>query len=113
MLFRSEILVDQVVQQGLHLNTSGLTFDVESTKDGASAKNIRIQGKKVFWLKNYTMAVTEGIGRGAVEISFLLQLFFSPRDTGVPVWTALENQLRASGGDFVGAGGSTPLGMIQ
>ena len=108
-----QILVDQVVAQGLHLNTAGLTFDVDSTKDGASAKNIRIQGRKVFWLKTYTMAVTEGIGRGAVEISFLLQLFFNPRDTGVPVWTALENRLRASGGDFVGSGGSTPLGMIQ
>jgi 2',3'-cyclic-nucleotide 2'-phosphodiesterase (5'-nucleotidase family) len=107
------LLVDQVVKQGQHLNTAGLTFEVESTAAGAQVKNLKIQGKRLNWVKTYTMAVTEGIGRGAVEISFLLQLLFHPRDTGVPVWTALENRLRATGGDFVGASGSTPLGMIQ
>jgi 2',3'-cyclic-nucleotide 2'-phosphodiesterase (5'-nucleotidase family) len=108
-----QLLVDQVVKQGLHLNTAGLTFDVESTAEGASAKNIKVQGRKVQWLKTYSMAVTEGIGRGAVEICFLLQLLFHPKDTGVPVWAALEKRLRANGGDFVGATGSSPLGLIQ
>ncbi len=108
-----QLLVDQVVKQGQHLNTAGLTFEVESTPAGAQVKNLKIQGRRVNWIKTYTLAVTEGIGRGAVEISFLLQLLFNPRDTGVPVWSALEQRLRASGGDFVGASGSTPLGMIQ
>jgi 2',3'-cyclic-nucleotide 2'-phosphodiesterase (5'-nucleotidase family) len=108
-----QLLIDQVVKQGQHLNTAGLTFEVESTAAGTQVKNLKIQGKRVNWVKNYTMAVTEGIGRGTVEISFLLQLLFHPRDTGVPVWTALEKRLRSTGGDFIGASGSTPLGMIQ
>ncbi len=108
-----QLLVDQVVKQGLHLNTAGLTFEAESRSSGATVKNVKVQGRRIQWFKNYTLAVTEGIGRGAVEISVLLQLLFSPRDTGIPVWTALEDRLKTSGGDFVGTYGSTPLGMIR
>jgi 2',3'-cyclic-nucleotide 2'-phosphodiesterase (5'-nucleotidase family) len=106
------LLIDQVVRQGLHINTAGLTFEVESSEKGARVKHVKINGRSVNWMKNYTMAVTEGIGRGAVEISTLLQLFFNPRDTGVPVWTALERRLVAAGGDFARAPGSTTAGMI-
>ncbi|MBU6375792.1 MAG: 5'-nucleotidase C-terminal domain-containing protein, partial [Bdellovibrionales bacterium] len=108
-----QLMLDQVVKQGLYMNTAGLTYEVNSAVTGASTRNMKIQGKKIDWFKQYNIAVTEGVGRGTLEISWLLQKMFAPRDTGVPVWTALEKRLRENGGTFAGSAAASPVGMIR
>jgi hypothetical protein len=108
-----QLMLDQVVKQGLYMNSAGLTYEVDSAATGASTRNMKVLGKKIDWMKYYNIAVSEGVGRGALEISFLLQKLFGPKDTGVPIWTALEKRLRENGGTFAGSGASSPLGMIH
>ncbi len=95
-----KFVFEYVTNNGLHMNVAGLTFDADSSSGKVKISNLKIQGQPVKQFKNYTVGVTEGIGRGAVEISFLLQLAFSPKNTGFPVWTVLERKLRETGGNF-------------
>lgn len=101
------LVLGEAARMGQYLNTTGLTYDIENTENGPWVKNLRVQGRKFRWYREYSIAVTEGIGRGSMEISFLLQAFFRPEDTGTPVWAAIENRLKAMGG--VIRAGSTPL----
>ena len=93
-------VLETAANSSLHLNTAGVTF--ERTKDPKTGKvglrKIRIKGRKLRALREYTLAVTEGIGRGALELSTVLALFFQPRDTGIPVWASIENHIRSQGG---------------
>jgi 5'-nucleotidase/UDP-sugar diphosphatase len=74
---------------------SGATYSVSSK---GKISNIRINGKKVKSLKNYTMAVPEGIGRGADDIALILsKLFKDPQNTHVPLIFALENKIKKLG----------------
>jgi hypothetical protein len=46
-------------------------------------------------MRKYKLAIPEGIGRGVVEITPVLKaLLHDSRDTGVPVWSAIEERLR-------------------
>ena len=60
--------------------------------------NIRIGGEGLNLLKEYRVAVTEGIGLGASDIQWLLKLFFQPKDSGIPVWSAVEDKIRRTAG---------------
>jgi len=95
-----KLVLAYVVNNGMHLNVSGLGFDTSTSKNGVEITQLRVKGQKVSLFKNYTVAVSEGIGRGALEIHFLLRLAFSPKNTGLPVWTVLAQKLRETGGNF-------------
>jgi 2',3'-cyclic-nucleotide 2'-phosphodiesterase (5'-nucleotidase family) len=104
-----KFLFEYVTNNGLHMNVAGLTFDSDSSSGKVKISNIRVQGKPIKSFKNYTIGVTEGIGRGAIEITFLLQLAFSPKNTGFPVWGVLERKLRETGGSFGDQSYLTPV----
>ncbi|MFN7683984.1 MAG: bifunctional metallophosphatase/5'-nucleotidase [Oligoflexia bacterium] len=106
-------VLEYVTQSGLHLNVAGLTFRTESSNGKVKVSGLRVNGNKVNPLRAYTVAVTEGIGRGAVEISILLRLAFAPKDTGIPVWKVLETKLRQSGGHFGDQSHLTPSIGVQ
>jgi hypothetical protein len=56
---------------------------------------IRIGGQSISAMRKYKLAIPEGIGRGVVEITPVLKaLLHDSRDTGVPVWSAIEERLR-------------------
>lgn len=92
------IVLSEAMKVGRFLNTSGVTYEVHSDEQGTRVENIRIGGRRLRYHREYTVAVSEGIGRGALEISFLLRAIFDPEDTGVPVWTAIERKARQLGG---------------
>lgn len=95
-----KFVFEYVTNNGLHMNVAGLAFDADSSSGKVKLSNLKIQGQPVKPFKNYTVGVTEGIGRGAVEITFLLNLAFSPKNTGFSVWSVLERKLRETGGNF-------------
>ncbi|MCM2322548.1 MAG: bifunctional metallophosphatase/5'-nucleotidase [Oligoflexia bacterium] len=91
--------LNTALREGQFLITSGVTYRVGTDEEGRPrARSVRVNGKKLDDLRDYTVAVSEGIGRGSLEISALLRLLFEPRDTGVPMWTALEARIRSQGG---------------
>lgn len=94
------LVIKYVTSNGLHLNISGVTFDTRSTADGVDVSNVKIKGRKLKNAKIYTLAVSEGIGRGAMEISVLLRLAFQPKNTGRPIWSILAEKLRQTGGSI-------------
>ena len=57
--------------------------------------DIRIGGKAISALRKYRLAIPEGIGRGTVEITPALKiLLHNSKDSGVPIWSAVEDKLR-------------------
>jgi hypothetical protein len=65
-----------------------------------------LNGKPFNPLHSYKVALPEGIGRAIDEISDLFKLVFrSPKDTGTPVWQAIEHKLREIGVVKPGYGG--------
>ncbi|MGK5086717.1 metallophosphoesterase, partial [Bdellovibrionota bacterium FG-2] len=84
---------------GFRLNTSGLTFDNILKNGKHHAVNFKVGGEKLKMMKKYRVGVAEGIGRGSYEMVALLKLFFhNAQDTQVPIWKALEAQLKKVGG---------------
>ncbi len=106
-----KLMLEYVTNDGLHLNVAGITFDTDSSSGKVKVSNLRVNGSKVKPFRNYTVAVTEGIGRGALEISFLLRLAFAPRNTGLPLWSILSEKLRQTGGSFGDRSYLTPAEM--
>ncbi len=93
-------VLETAENSGLHLTTAGVTYDrIKNPNNGRIAlRRVKIKGRKLRALREYRLAVTEGIGRGALELSTVLSLFFRPRDTGIPVWSSIENRIRSQGG---------------
>jgi hypothetical protein len=91
--------IEQAVKLNAPFRVDGATWEVtQDSKGRPQASNIRIGGSKIKLFKSYRLAVPEGIGRGAVEIFTALQLFLrKPRDTGIPIWTAIEDHIRRLG----------------
>ena len=79
-------------------NSVGLGFDVVSSGGKTRLQNFSVDGKPLHDFQIYHLAVSEGIGRGGEDISVLLRLFFEPKDSGIPVISAVEAKLRAMGG---------------
>jgi 2',3'-cyclic-nucleotide 2'-phosphodiesterase (5'-nucleotidase family) len=103
-----KFMLEYVTNNGLHVNVAGITFDTDSSSGKVKVSNLRVNGSSVKPFRNYTVAVTEGIGRGALEISFLLRLAFAPKNTGLAVWNILSDRLRQTGGSFGGRSYLTP-----
>ena len=95
-------LLSEVLEVGskyydTYFSTSGMSYSLHQTESGVQVKDLRVNGKKFDPNRIYKMAVTEGIGRGGKELSRLLRLFFKPKDSGIPVWMAVEKRLRQMG----------------
>lgn len=94
-------LIQLVLDIGLkytYINTAGVSYKVEKSKKGKNKiSQIKINGKRLNPGKIYQVGVSEGIGRGADEISVLLRKLFAPVDTGVSIWSAVEHRLREKG----------------
>jgi 2',3'-cyclic-nucleotide 2'-phosphodiesterase (5'-nucleotidase family) len=88
------LVLDQAVKQGLFLNTANVTYKVVEENDEPTIKRLRINGRKVNPVAYYKVAVSEGIGRGALDISILLRAFMMPEDTGIPIWSAIEREIQ-------------------
>lgn len=79
--------------------SSNVTFKIEEDSKGKKKiKDFKINGEPMKDFKEYDLAVTEGLGRGGTELSILLKTLFQPKDTGVPIWTAVERRIQAVGG---------------
>jgi 5'-nucleotidase/UDP-sugar diphosphatase len=93
------VILDETISSGSFFNLSNCTYDVDLSSGSPKMTNLQIGGKSIDPLKVYTVAVTEGIGLGAKEIAdSVLSPLFWPSDTGIPVWTAVEEKLRQGGG---------------
>jgi 5'-nucleotidase/UDP-sugar diphosphatase len=88
-------VLSAVVKAGTFFNLSQCEYDVKLDANGKPhLRNLRIAGKKVNYLKNYTIAVSEGIGKTAQNIVGGLARFLThPRDHSIPVWTAVEEKI--------------------
>ena len=89
-----KIVLEVATKEGTFFNLSNVTFDVIAGQGAPKVKNIKIGGKNLNILKIYHCGVSEGIGRGSEGISKFLKFIFWQKDTGVPVWTAVENKIR-------------------
>ncbi len=84
---------------GFRLNISGLSFDNVLKNGKHHAANFKVGGDKLKMMKKYRVGVAEGLGRGSYEMVALLKLFFhNAQDTQIPIWKALEAQLKKTGG---------------
>jgi 5'-nucleotidase/UDP-sugar diphosphatase len=90
-----KIVLEVATKEGTFFNLSNVTFDVITGHGAPEVKNTRIGGKPLNILKTYHCGVSEGLGLGSEGISKFLKLIFWQKDTGVPVWTAVENKIRA------------------
>jgi 5'-nucleotidase / UDP-sugar diphosphatase len=73
-----------------NLVTVGVTQDEETGV-------IWIQGKKLKNEKRYKVAVTEGIGRGALESARLYHYFLNPKDSGISLLNAIAQKIKRLG----------------
>lgn len=117
-----EQLIPLLLGSPFHFSTAGLTYEVVIREGKDFVTNIKINGEPVDPLRVYTVAVPEGVARGLIEapklfkkpvsqvlteisvdaeravMGFVLQnlaAFNSTiKDTGVPVWTALEHNFK-------------------
>lgn len=83
---------------GEPLAYSGIDVDYKRMGEEINVSKIRYKGKRINPFKLYTVAFTEGIIRGAVEISPATKIILrKPRDTGHYVWQTLIDQVEHEG----------------
>ncbi|MCM2280124.1 MAG: bifunctional metallophosphatase/5'-nucleotidase [Oligoflexia bacterium] len=93
------LVLTEAVKMRQYIITAGLTYQIKTNDQGEPrVSKIRVNGRKLVDTQQYSVAVSEGLGRGGQELSALLRLIFEPEDTGVPFWSALERKIRAEGG---------------
>ena len=104
--------ITQAIGNGLLLNfSSNVTYDLVGSGSRKKVRNIRINGRKIRTFGMYTMATPEGIGRAIREMSIPFKLFFrKARDSGKPIWTAIEEQVRRLG--VIKVGDALRLGRV-
>lgn len=82
--------IKTIVSLKLPFNLAGITYDTHTFLGHTFATNIRINGKPIVSTATYTVALSEGIARGADEIHPLFHAILrNPSDTGIPIWEAL------------------------
>lgn len=90
-----KIVLEITTKDGTFFNLSQIDYDVITGSGAPQVKNIQIAGHPLNLFKTYHVAVSEGIGRGITGVSKLLDLVFHPKDSGIPVWTAVENKINS------------------
>ena len=98
--FLLKILFKTVMNLGLPLSISGVTFDWYKNPWGKyRVKNLKIKGKRIKFFKNYTLALPEGIVRGGLAISPLIGLILKKSErTSIDVMDAIKWKLEREGG---------------
>jgi 5'-nucleotidase/UDP-sugar diphosphatase len=90
-----KLVCETLAHFGQPLSFSGMTIDWIPTPFGSKIAQARINGKKINPFKEYKVAFTEGIVRGAVEISPKTKLILrNPQRTDFKIWQTLEEKLR-------------------
>lgn len=93
-----ELTIKEAIKRGWWLSTSGLSYEVYYSGLTRKVRNLRVNGKPLKRFKNYRVALPEGIGRAAIEIAPVLSAIFKKnKNTGIPIWFALEAKLRRVG----------------
>ena len=92
-----KLLFKIVMRTGLPLYVSGINFDVKKySKNGKIIKKLRFKGKRINPFKYYKISFSEGIVRGAYEITKLTKLILKGgKDTRISMWETLENKLKS------------------
>ena len=87
--------IEIAYKAGTYVSTAGVEYTIQWEGKKPHFKNWRIGGRKLHDFKEYRVGVTEGIGRGGKDITSILKLATFPKDTGIPVWTAVEQYVRS------------------
>lgn len=91
-------LLRVLIASGYSVSFSGLTFDSFTFWGWEIIYNIQINGHWVWPWESYRVAISEGVARGAIEISPILEwIFRNPTNTGIPIWQALEERVARTG----------------
>ena len=86
---------DALSYVGQPLSFSGLKMEYERGPFGFKIRNILINGKKINPFKNYTVAFTEGIIRGANGIDpRTVSILRNPKNTNLKIWETLEEKIK-------------------
>ena len=88
-----KLTITTALKFGGFCNTSNISYDLKVKNGKVKFKNFKVGGKPFSDTKIYSLGVSEGIGRGSDEISSYLRAFFKPKDTGLAVWSAVEQRL--------------------
>jgi len=92
------LALQEMIRFGLPIIYSGVTWEIKYKKKIRLVTDLKINGKKINPLKNYRVATSEGIARGAYEISPLFRVLLKgSRNTRIPIWTATERKIRKMG----------------
>jgi 5'-nucleotidase/UDP-sugar diphosphatase len=91
-----EEVIKGMAKTGTFFNLDGLTYRVNTDAAGKiHLDQFRVGGKKINPVKLYTLAVGEGLGLGSKRAHWLTSLYFNPQDTGIPIWDAVVEHVRA------------------
>ena len=86
---------DALSYVGQPLSFSGLKMEYERGPFGFKIRHITINGKKLNPFKNYTVAFTEGIIRGANGIDpRTVAILRNPKNTNFKIWATLEEKIK-------------------
>ncbi len=89
------LLCESLAYFGQPLSFSGITIEWIKTPFGVKIASARVNGKKINPFKFYTVAFTEGIIRGAIEISPKTKAILkSPTKTPFKIWQTLEEKIQ-------------------
>lgn len=87
-------LCETLAHFGQPLSFSGITLEWTQTPFGPKIVTSRINGKRINPLKEYKVAFTEGIVRGALEISPKTKVILqNPKKTEFKIWQTLEEKI--------------------
>lgn len=90
-----KMVCETLAHFGQPLSFSGMTIEWVRTPFGSKVAQARINGKRINPFKVYTVAFTEGIVRGAIEISPKTKIILrDPQKTNFKIWKTLEEKLR-------------------
>ena len=89
------------VKNGVYLSFSGLTYDVvpdNGSTDSYRATRVRVNGKKICLLCDYSAAMPESLVRGAYGITSLAHLIIqNGQRSKYTIWNAMETYLSKTG----------------
>lgn len=91
-------IIKQSAKQGFFFNLDGITYKIKlDAKGKTELTDFKIGGRKVSPFKVYTIATSEGLGRGTAQGHWLAKAFAQPKDSGISIWSAVESRLRSVG----------------
>lgn len=88
-------VIKQAAKVGFFFNTDNITYRTIIDKNGKiDLTDFKVGGQKISLLRSYKVATSEGLGRGASKAHWLASLIANAEDTGIPIWTSVEAQIR-------------------